>query len=208
MKQKGYKYNVDTNAPVIYAKLKKDQINDVASWAEVDTVYPDAQAESGLDVARSTIFANTVYGRNIAGFGTKVGEIEVGGGVYTYNPYLAPPIELDTLNACLSDHAAAVVGIIRSWHPTYFGIAPGSWLRIGGSCSGWISELTGAADRAIAWGTPVLTNSWWYTVPDGNLQYADRYFDTVTWNAPWITSVQIAGNSGGRVQVLVYHTTL
>lgn len=201
MSQKGYKHNVDTSAPVIYAKLKKEQINDVASWAEVDTIYPDAQAVSGLKVARSSIFANTVYGRNIAGFGTKVGEIEVGGGVYDYNPYLAPPsIELDTLNTCLNDHAAAVAGIIRSWHPTYFGIAPGSWLRIGGSCGGWDSELTGAADRAIDWGARVLTNSWWDDINlNGDLHYIDRYFDTVAWNSPYITSVQIAGNSGGRV---------
>ena len=197
MKQKGYKYNVDTNVPVIYAKLKKDQINDVASWAEVDTVYPDAQAESALNVARPTILADIVYKRGITGSGTKVGEIEVGGGVNAANPYLY--YFADTLNTCLSDHATAVAGIIRSTRPSYFGISPGASLRIGGSCGGWISELTGAADRAIAWGAPVLTNSWANGNADGNLKFEDRYFDTVAWNAPWTTSVIAAGNTGGRV---------
>lgn len=198
MKQKGYKYNTDTNVPVIYAKLKKKQINDVANWAEVDTVYPDAQAESTLNVARRAILADIVYSRYITGSGTKVGEIEVGGGVNEYNPYLFS-IQLDKLNTCNNDHAAAVSGIIRSWHPSYFGISPGVSLRIGGSCGGWISEMTGAADRAIAWGAPVLTNSWANANADGNLKFEDRYFDAVAWNAPWTTSVIAAGNTGGRV---------
>lgn len=199
MKQKGYKYNVDTNVPVIYAKLKKAHINDIARWAEVDTVYPDAQAESAINMARPTILADIVYSRGITGSGTKVGEIEVGGGINAANTFLAPPIQLDTLNTCLSDHAAAVAGIIKSNRPLYFGISPGASLRIGGSCGGWISELTGAADRAIAWGAPVLTNSWANANADGNLKFEDRYFDTLAWNAPWTTSVIAAGNTGGRV---------
>ena len=198
LKQKGYNHEVGIHIPVIYAKLKASQINDVANLSEVDTIYLDEKAQSALDIARPTVYADTVYYRGITGFGIKVGEIEVGGGINAGNPYLAPPIELDTLNTCLNDHATSVAGIIRSWHTTYFGISPGAWLRIGGSCGGSISELTSAADRSVSWGASILTNSWAYVNADRNLKYGDRYFDNIVWNT-FQTPVIAAGNTGGNV---------
>jgi len=198
LRQKGLKNEKAVDSPVILANLTANQINDAASLAEVDAIYPNEQAVSQLNIARPTVLADVAYNRGIGGYGTKVGEIEVGGGIYPYNPYLASPIELDTLNTCTSDHAAAVAGIIRSWHPYYFGIAPGSWLRIGGSCGGWGSELTSAADRAVSWGASVLTNSWGYSNADGNMRYEDRYFDNIAWTY-YRTPVIAAGNSYGRV---------
>ncbi len=196
LKKQGNEVMTSTSAPIIIASLTSKKIKEIANWDEVDMVYQDIINEPALNIARPTILANTVWNRNIAGFGVKVGEVEVGGQINTTNPYLGPPsIYQDSLYSCLSPHATAVAGIIRSWHPTYFGTAPGVWLWIGGSCNGFFSQLQSRETAATDWGARVLTNSWGAVSADGMLTVQDRFFDSFPINRDR-TVIFAAGNRG------------
>lgn len=193
LKKKGIDVTSDKLTPLVSAKLTKEQIEEVAKLPEVVSV-DQFQAEALLNIAVPTIKSDAVYTRRVAGFGVKTGEIEVGGRVQTSNPYLAPVIQ-DLTYSCLSGHSTGVAGIIQSHHPSYFGVAPGTLLWVGGSCTGNGNELTSRSTAATTWGARILTNSWGSTTGNGLLTTLDRFYDSMVINS-FRTVVFAAGNRG------------
>lgn len=189
----GFQVTSDQYAPVVYASLTPAQIQEVAAWPEVDMVYANQQNEPTLDIARRTIGADIVNSRGFTGAGVRSAVIEVGGRIATANPYLAGTIQ-DNTYSCLSWHTTHVAGIVRSTHPTVRGVAPGTTLRVGGSCGGWSSELQNRSTAAVNWGARVFNLSWGADtnrVPGAN----DRYYDSMVINN--FRSVMVAAGNRG-----------
>jgi hypothetical protein len=128
-----------------------------------------------------------------------VAVVEVGGQINTANPFLSW-ITQDTVFSCLSAHAAAVAGIIRSTDSFERGIAHAANLWIGGSCSGQPSELHDRSTAAANWGARVFNLSFG-RYDAGVLSEMDRYYDSLVLNQ-FRTVVVAAGNSGSGAYVL------
>jgi len=193
LEAQGIKVTADQFAPAVYASLSPTMIKALSQWAEVDRIYASPAYEPTLDVARVTTGADEVWRRHIAGFGVKVGVLEVGGRINTANPYLAG-VTQDTTFSCFSSHADAVIGILRSWHPLHFGIASGATTWVGGSCSGNVAEVQNRATAAANWGARALNLS--LGCPDcGRTPTAlDRFLDNLVRNLRR-TVVVAAGNT-------------
>lgn len=184
----------DLYAPVLHARLDADSIRQVGTWEEVDQVYLDQVNETYLAVSRATIMADVVHSVGINGAGVKLGQIEVGGGVSTLNPYLAG-VTQDTMFSCVTGHSTAVAGILASTHGTQRGIAPGSTVYAAGSCGGSTFELLNRSTAAVTWGATALNNSWGARiglVPG----LRDRFYDNMVVNLDR-TVVNAAGNEAG-----------
>lgn len=189
----GYTAAGDTFSPIVFTTLPATAIDQVAKWENVDTVYEATVAEPDLEIARPTTRANVVYNRNIAGWGIKLGVVEVGGRIATTNPWLAGVVQ-DGPYVCgtAQAHSTGVVGIIRSWRPTVFGFAPGASVWVGGSCGGNSGQLTNRSTAAADWGARALNLSWGSNIglTPGPL---DRFYDDMTINR-FRTIVKSAGN--------------
>lgn len=187
----------DEYAPVVYITLTPGRIRQVGEWDEVSQVYEDKIAQPELDVARSTISANTVHQLGFTGTGVKVAQIEAGGRIATTNPYLSGVIQ-DTAQVCssVSNHSTRVAGIIRSTHATVRGIAPGVNLWAGGSCSGSASDLESRSTAAVNWGSRVLNLSWGTSNTTLRPDASDRFYDNMVFNL-YRTVIKSAGNRGG-----------
>jgi hypothetical protein len=196
LKSLGSNVRTEKYSPVVYASLTPQAIRQVAAWNEVDQVYEERQVQPTLDIARQVITANVVNSRGFTGSGVKVAEIEVGGRINTSNPYLAGATQ-DTTFSCLSSHAAAVAGILRSTHPTVRGVAPAASLWVGGSCGGWPSELQNRSTAAADWGAQVFNLSL-----GGNFGVDGfaRFYDDLVINR-YRTVVVAAGNDGNTANV-------
>jgi hypothetical protein len=182
-------------APAIWASVPAAILAEVGTWPEIERVHLSRTNEPDLDLAGPTIHANVVHAQGISGQGVQIAQIEPGGRVATSNPYLAG-IEQDLTYACAtaSEHATAVAGVLRSTHPALRGIAPGSSLRVGGSCLGSSGELNNRAAAAVDWGARVLSLSYGYDsqrVPGAD----DRFYDDLAFNRH-VVIVKSAGNWG------------
>lgn len=189
----GFAATADAYSPVVYATLPASAIVDVGQWETVDAIYQAPVAVNDLGISRPTTGADVVYKRNIAGWGIRVGVVEVGGRIATNNPWLGGVVQ-NGANVCSTaqSHATGVVGIIRSWRPSVFGFAPGANVWVGGSCSGDSGQLTGASTAAADWGARVLNLSWGSNIgltPGAN----DRFYDDMIINR-FRTVVKSAGN--------------
>ncbi len=158
----GFEAEADKYTPALSARLKPDDIRKVEGLKGLERIYEVVQFEQTVDIARQVVHADVLNTRGFTGTNEKVGEVEVGGKINTDNPNLSG-VTQDTNNSCLTDHAAAVAGIIRSTNSTVRGVAPDASLWIGGSCSGYTDQLEFAANLAADWGANVLNNSWAYT---------------------------------------------
>jgi hypothetical protein len=190
----GIAAEADALVPLLFAVLTPDQIGQVATWSEVDTLYLDTPAEPTLDVARATIFANVVHNRGIDGSGVRVAELEAEGGRAYLHPAIAAGIVNDNAYSCPSVHGTHVAGIIRSADPFYRGIAPNVLLRVGGSCDGDMSEIRERSGTAVSWGARILNLSFGHysgLTPDGY----DRFYDELVRNYRRSVIVS-AGNRG------------
>jgi hypothetical protein len=195
LQQMGLKPSADSFSPAVYVTMTPDVIQQVGFWEEIDMIYEDGVSEPELDVARQTIFANTVNARGFTGAGVYVGIVEVGGGIPSNNPYL-PGVVRDTANTCLSSHSTGVTGIVKSTNNSYKGIAYGATVRVGGSCYGYDSQLQNAATRAHAWGADVINNSWGGLISSMVPGALDKFFDDFVINQA-DTIVKSAGNRAG-----------
>lgn len=200
----GSDVKIEKYSPVVYANLTPQAIRQVAQLNEVDQVYEVGRAKPTLQYARPTILANIVEGRGYTGSGVKVGEIEVGGGIASDNPFLAGT-EVDSTDSCESFHSTAVAGIIRSTDTANRGIAPGVSLRVGGACPGSdgtapFNKINEASTRAADWGAQVFNLS---LGGDSGRQVdgAARYYDDLVING-YRTVVVAAGNPGNGGNVL------
>jgi hypothetical protein len=183
------------SAPAVYASLPPALIAGLSAWPELDRVYLGQTHQPDLDVARPTIRANAVHARGITGQGVQVAQIEPGGRVAAGNPYLAGVVQ-DPTYVCGTDseHATAVAGVLRSTHTSLRGIAPGSSLRVGGSCRGLSAELNDRAAAAVDWGARVLNLS--YSNDTQRVPTADdRFYDDLGFNRH-VLVVKSAGNFG------------
>jgi uncharacterized repeat protein (TIGR02543 family) len=189
-------------APLIVAELTPAQIQAVSTWAEVDTIYPVHRKFESLDVVRPTTGASTVHTRGITGTGVSIGVIELRGRIATDNPFLAG-ITQDTTYVCTSpaSHPTGVAGIIHSTDTTRRGIAPGSFLWVGGSCldtvpSGAVldQQLQDRTNAAVTWGVRAMNLSWGGDTAL-TLDAMDRFYDDIVRNVHR-TVVVAAGNEG------------
>lgn len=195
LSNKGLRVTADKYAPVLYASMTEQAIQDVANWDEVDTVYLAPVHKPELNVSRATTYATTVHSRGFTGANVRVAQIEVGGRIATTNPYLSG-VTQDGTYVCssASAHSTGVAGIIRSTHPTYRGFAPSALLWAGGSCSGSSSQLQNRSNAAGTWGARVLNLSWGSNI--GLVPGADdRFYDNMVINQ-YRTIVKSAGNRG------------
>ncbi len=185
---------VADDAPMVFATVPKSRIEEIAGMAETQDVYLNGFSEPMLNIARQVSRAHTVNSRGVDGRGIKVGVIEVGGKVSTQNPFLSGVVQYEP-NSCLANHAALVAGVVGGRHSIHRGIAPGSSLFVGGSCSGSESELQLATTAARNWGARVVNNSWGYLSPSRVPNAMARYLDSQSWQYSQ-TIVQAAGNTG------------
>lgn len=195
LRKLGSNVRTEKHSPVVYATLTPDAITQAAALEEVVQVYEDRQVQPAMEVARNTIFADTVNSRGFTGLGVQVAQIEVGGNIAAGNPYLSGTVQDSTFICSSPDaHAAAVAGMIRSTHPTTRGIAPSVSLWAGGSCGGWISELQDRSTAAADWGARVFNLS---LGADSNLAVDGfaRFYDDMVINRSR-TVVIAAGNEG------------
>jgi hypothetical protein len=197
LQEMGFKGTADTYDPVIYASLKPGEVSKVQSLAGISRIYSSPVFEPTLDIARQAVHADVVNARGMTGSGVKVAEIEVGGRINTDNRKLLN-VTQDTTYSCLSDHAAAVAGIIRSsgYGIVLDGIAPGASLWIGGSCNGVLSELENRSTAAADWGARVFNLSLGYVSCTG-MGALDNYLDGLVSNR-WRSVVVAAGNNGNN----------
>jgi hypothetical protein len=200
----GSDVKIEKSSPVVYASLTPQAIRQVAQLNEVDQVYEVGRAKPTLQYARPSILANIVEGRGYTGSGVKVGEIEVGGGIASDNPFLAGT-EVDPTDSCESFHSTGVAGIIRSTDTTNRGIAPDVLLRVGGPCPGPdgtapFDKINAASTRAADWGARVFNLS---LGGDSGRQVdgGARYYDDLVINR-YRTVVVAAGNPGNGGNVL------
>lgn len=192
----GIEFTTDDFTPVLHAFLTPAQIRDVATWTGVERIYLSPTHESDLDIARQTIFAHVVNAMGITGAGVRVGQIEVGGRVATYNPYLLGVVQDPTfVCAGVSPHSTAVAGMIRSTHTLVRGIAYNCWLYAAGSCGGISAQLQNRATAATAWGATALNLSFGANI-GLSLGPDDRFFDGMVINRAR-TIVKSAGNENG-----------
>jgi hypothetical protein len=198
LRDRGFAVKASSHAPLVYATLSPGAIEELRASKDVDRMYLPVIAEPTLEAERESIFAHVVNGRGITGAGVQVAAVEVGGRINTANPYLAG-VTQDLTYSCLSDHAAAVAGIIRSTHSVEKGVAPGANLWVGGSCGGNNAELTDRSTAAANWGARALNLSFGaYTY--GALTELDRYYDFLVINQ-YRTVVPAAGNDGNGLFV-------
>lgn len=193
LRGRGFAVKADSHAPLVYATLSPEVIEELRASKDVDRMYVPVIAEPTLQAERESIYAHVVNGRGLTGAGVQVAAVEVGGRINTANPYLAG-VTQDLTYSCLSFHAAAVAGIIRSTHSVEKGVAPGANLWVGGSCGGIPSELTDRSTAAANWGARAFNLSFGaYTY--GALTELDRYYDFLVINQ-YRTVVPAAGNPG------------
>lgn len=212
----GLPADADLYVPVVRSTMSPTQIMEVANWPEVDRIYlaPIAYAEAAsashalgptapeMEVARTTTGVDIVHGRNILGFGVKLGQSEVGGRVAENNPFLdgfdADRVVNNNANVCAaaSGHSTGVAGIMMSSHPARFGIAPGARLYTGGSCGGVTADLQSAITAAVNWGAVAINNSWGSLPATNKPTATDKFFDTIVHNN-WRVMVKSAGNEAG-----------
>ena len=185
---------MNESVPMIIASLLPDQIREVANWEEIERIYPTVELEAMLDVARLTSGADAVQSYGINGSNQRVAVVEVGGGVNLSNPYLAGVYQ-DPIGSCLHPHAAAVTGIIRSTHPLHKGIAPAANVWVGGDCTGSLSGIMNATNRAKSWGARVVNLSLGSRAT--GFTALDPFYDDLVRNS-YITIVPAAGNEGLR----------
>jgi hypothetical protein len=195
--QMGFATTSDQYSPAVYAELTPAAIWEAGFWDEVDMIYLDQIHEPALNIARRAIYADVVQSRGITGAGSYVGVVEVGGDIPypVTNPYLLG-VARDTSNTCLSSHSTGVVGIIKSSHSTYKGIAYKANVLVGGSCMGYGWELLNAASRAYSWGADVINNSWGGLISSMVPGVGDKFFDDMVINKH-VNIVAAAGNRAG-----------
>jgi hypothetical protein len=189
----GLRAEADKYTPSLNASLTPEEIRKAEDLKGLERIYEVVQFEPAVDVARQVVHADVLNTRGLTGVNEKVAEIEVGGQVDTDNPNLSG-VTQDTTNVCLSDHAAAVAGIIRSTNSTVRGVAPDAELWIGGSCGGGTNQLKAAANTAADWGASVFNNSWAYTSCSFSTD-ANKFFDDMV-STRSRTVVFAAGNRG------------
>lgn len=193
LSDKNIAFEIAENSPIIYAKMKRTDIEAIATHPEILECYLESINVPSMATSRQVLRADTVNTRGITGSGVRVGVIEVGGRVNLENPWLRGTQRLD--NTCFNNHAAMVAGVIASRHGTHRGIAPDAQLFFGGSCNGVSSQLQSAMTAATNWGVRVINNSWNSVhssrVPDGNARFIDRLV-----GQDYRLVVQSAGNTG------------
>jgi hypothetical protein len=198
----GAEVEVDGLAPIVHTALFPEQIHQLAALDAVDRIYLGGDTyEDFMAVAGPTVRANNLHWLGVTGQGTRVGFVEIHGGVPGANPFLQPNGScpwwsggvVQDPNACQHPHSTAVGGIIKSTHGVDTGIAPTTCLWAGGSCSNTSPQLQAASNRAaFMFGARAINLSWGSYAGTGPGPM-DRFFDDLVINH-WRTVVVAAGN--------------
>lgn len=194
---KGFPAEADDLVPAVSTELPAQVLLDeVSHWTEVLAIHDDSQPyEPTLEIQLPACQTNVVHNQGITGAGVRVAAVEVGGRINTTNPFLTP-VTQDLTFSCLSGHAAAVAGIIRSTNTARLGHAYNSNLWIGGSCFGSGAQLTNRSTwAALFFGARTFNLSFGNAFAGGVLGALDRYYDSLVLNN-WRTVVPAAGNTG------------
>ena len=193
---------VSQDVPAVYATLSKSAIFELQERKGVQSIGLVRWADNCMDVAKLAIDAPYAWDEGYSGLGVRVGVIEVGGRAAVENPYLRGVIQdAENAPAETQSHATATTGMIRGRHSDYRGISYGALVRVGGATGGNINQLRSAAERAIAWGANILSNSWGafaYSYENGGPERMDneeRYWDSLAL-LQRRTIVFAAGNEG------------
>ena len=192
LESKGFEVTyASTTAPLVCAKLAKDEILALQEREDVDTIYLSQTLEPEIDTAAPTVRAHKAWNEGYNGTGRKVAIVE-GDGVDFSNPYLngyMRPGQTDE-----GSHATECAGVAASNHPTYRGVAYGATILSANAENWTYAAMYEASDWALNEGADILSCSFGY---DTNLQMdaIDRYYDHVIWEN-WRAVVKSAGNRG------------
>jgi hypothetical protein len=192
----GFLAEADELVPVIATKVPAQiLLDDVSHWAEVLAIYDASQPyDPALEIQLPACQTNVVHNQGITGAGIRVAEVEVGGQINTTNPFLTP-VTQDLTFSCLSNHSAAVAGIIRSTNTARLGHAYNCNLWIGGSCLGVVNEIINRSSvAAFSHNARTFNLSFGAPGAGGFLTTLDRYYDSLVLFGGR-TVVPAAGNS-------------
>ncbi|MCH9647327.1 MAG: S8 family serine peptidase [Deltaproteobacteria bacterium] len=181
-------------APLVHVALTPGEIEEVATWEEVDRVYGQVILEQHLSTVRSSVQSFIPNTQGVDGTGEILGVLEVGGAISASNPFLPLVVQNPTF-ACLHEHGTAVAGVIASNDAIDRGMAPGAALRVAGSCGGLDAELEAGAAWQVTQGARAINLS--LGSPFGEMPGSfDRFFDSLSINSAR-TIVASAGNNAG-----------
>ena len=190
---------VSPHAPLVYVRLTKAQILDLAERTDIDRIYPPYIYADLMDVARVTQKADWVD--DVFGFdgtGEDVAILE-DSRVEFANPYLIAGSTRVPGDPNVDDHATACAGIVANQHATYQGISTGAYLLSANATTYSDANLSAAMDWASG-GIPVeveiINNSWGGNEGTTTLNVHDRHLDWIVRNS-WETVTVSAGNEAG-----------
>jgi len=159
----GYQASSAELVAYVFAQVKAGDVRAIAEMPDVRAIGLDVQAQNQVDFAWYRTGYDQVYARRIVGRG-KLAAIEVGHGTDPGNPFLRYVVN-DATYRCTSPagHETGVLGIMYSSSTNKTGLAMGTQMWTGGSCGGWLSELSNRESAAVTWGADAINNSWGYT---------------------------------------------
>jgi len=191
----GVQATADEFAPMLQATVTPAELDEIASWTEVDRVFGAQVFESAQGCTFSQVGIWPVHNQGLVGTGERIAQVEVGGRVAS-NPFLFG-VTQDSTSVCTYDnaHATAVAGLMAAAAPG-IGVAFGAQLYATGTCGGYENELTASSNRAMSWGARAINLSIQNTIDSNRvLSSLDRFYDNMV-QARRRTIVVAAGNRG------------
>jgi hypothetical protein len=186
-----------TLAPVIFAKMGRDEIKDIAALEDVVAIDSGKQYGYHLNNAAPSVLAWRPLA-NVRGPFPRVAIVEPDG-VASGNPYVHLISYCHPEFPNVGEHATACAGFVASTDTTYKGIdSKTEGILSGNSLDFSDASLMECSDWAVTSGARVISNSWGascgYNEP-GPLDALSRYYDYLVRNYR-VTVVFSAGNCG------------
>lgn len=196
--------DVNGLAPIISARLSRNQIEAIANRPDVEGVYLSRENRPMLDTSVPTVTAPAVWSRGFTGLNRSIAIIEQGGIEYVSSPGIGLRVtnRLGTCNEADNYHSTQVAGVAVSNDITYRGVAYDAYLLGADTCDPSYSDssLQAATTWARDNGGKIHNNSWGDNT-DGYPSNMSRFHDTVV--RDWgVTVVDAAGNCVGGCQVI------
>jgi len=204
-------------APVIFAELNPETIEELANREDVEAIYMSRVYQTAIEHAAKTDRADVVWSRGVDGLSTTlVGVVEVPedgnpDGSRIDRPHDWLPGANDATTAFrpaspVSSHATEVAGRIAAVHnppDRWRGIAPGLGPLLSANSDGTTAGVIQACDWALGQGAVILNLSLEYRTDfSGVPNQLARYCDWVVYNQ-WRTVTTVAGNEGDDVNHVV-----
>jgi hypothetical protein len=172
------------SAPLVYLELPRAEIEHIATWDEVDTIYPLDTYRDMMDIAKPTHKANWAEVAGYDGSGVSVAILE-DSRIEFDNPFL--DLGGDTLadtvrvpgDANVDQHATATGGMVASQDGTHEGIGQGIDLYSANATTYGNADLSDAMDWAVSNNLDIINNSWGGNTGNTDLNVHDRHLDYI-----------------------------